>query len=84
MFKISILGIVLLTFLIGGTYLLYTTWNKPLNPALELPGYSTGSSLENPTSQSGEDGTSMPEDTPQPSLENPPSLYQGTFTLYLY
>ncbi len=78
MLKISILGIVLLTILIGGTYLLYTTWNKPLNPALELPGNSTEPSLENSTSQPGEDGTSMPEDTPQPTIEpvcgGPPSM----------
>ena len=78
MFKISVLGIVLFTFLAGGTYLLYSVWNKPLNPALELTENLPESSLESPTSQPGEDGTSMPGDTPQPTTKpvcgGPPSM----------
>jgi len=78
MLKISILGIVILAFLFGGTYLLYTRWNEPLNPALDLPSYTAESSLESPTSQPEEDGTSIPEDTPQPTVEpvcgGPPSM----------
>ena len=78
MFKISVLGIVLFTFLIGGTYLLYSKWNKPLNPALELPENLPDSSLESQTSQPGEDDTNVPEDTPQPTIEpvcgGPPSM----------
>ncbi len=78
MFKMSILGIVLFTFLIGGTYLLYAIWNKPLDPALELSEDLPESSLESPTSQYSEDATNMPEDTPQPTMKpvcgGPPSM----------
>jgi len=77
MFKISVSGIVLFAFLIGGTYLLYTIWNKPLDPALELSEDLPESSLESPTSQHSEDATNMPEDTPQPTINpvcgGPPS-----------
>ena len=78
MLKISILGIVFFALLFGGTYVLFTKWNKPLNTALDLPIYTVESSLESPTSQPGEDGTSMPEDTPQPTVKpvcgGPPSM----------
>lgn len=78
MLKISILGIVFFALLFGGTYVLFTMWNKPLNTALDLPIYTVESSLESPTSQLGEDGTSMPEDTPQPTIKpvcgGPPSM----------
>ena len=78
MFKFSILGIVLFSFLIGGTYLLYTVWNKPLNSALELTENLPESFLESPTAQPGEDGTRIPEDTPQPTTKpvcgGPPSM----------
>ena len=78
MFKFSILGILLFTILFGGTYLLYSTWNKPLNSALDLPSYTAESSPVNSTSQPGEDGTSVPENTPQPTIVpvcgGPPSM----------
>lgn len=78
MLKISVLGIVLFTFLFGGTYLLYAVWNKPLDPALELSEELPESSLKTLTSQPGEDGTSMPENTPQPTIKpvcgGPPSM----------
>ncbi len=78
MLKISVLGIVLFTSLFGGTYLLYAVWNKPLDPALELSENIPESSLKTLTSQPGEDGTSMPENTPQPTIKpvcgGPPSM----------
>ena len=36
LFKILILGLAGVTILIGGVYLLFS-WNRPLNPALDLP-----------------------------------------------
>ena len=78
MLKISILGILISTLLIGGTYLLFTTWKKPLNPALELGGVTAESSPEGQASQTGEAGTGMPDETSQPTVKpvcgGPPTM----------
>ena len=73
--QISVGGILVVTLLMGGAYLLFTAWNRPLNPALELPAETTPSSQQNSELQAD---TSTPEVTTQPILETvcggPPSM----------
>ena len=67
--KIVVLGIAGFTILVGGGYLLYN-WNRPLDPALELPEMTLDPSQE--SMETEENGTLQP--VVKPVCGGPPSM----------